>query len=244
MLLFSKSVTGFQSELTWALPLTARSPVAVAVRWPELAPCAPTNELTVPKPPENVVVHHRREYTLLKTVRTPFYVRKISLALAEANISWDVIFLGKCGSSAHRNDSFLQERSLGRRPTGGSYGAVCMSRFWPSPLLHTADPRRFWRHHQPDLQTFLLEEESRHHVRGPEHQVRPAADWQTGVSPKHVGGVQANAAGAFTDLPHPRYFVCVCCPFRSSVMTRGSFASLCLPLITSSGSPSVCVFTH
>lgn len=104
---------------------------------------------------------------------------------------------------------FFKKEVWDDAPQGGSYGAVCMSRFWPSPLLHTADPRRFWRHHQSDLQTFLLEEESRHHVRGPEHQVRPAADWQTGVSPKHVGGVQANAAGAFTDLPHPRYFVCV-----------------------------------
>lgn len=43
-----------------------------------------------------------------------------------------------------------------------------------------AHPRRLRQHHQPHFQTVLLQEETRHHLRGPEHQVCTAAAGQTG----------------------------------------------------------------
>lgn len=57
-----------------------------------------------------------------------------------------------------------------------------------------ANPGRLRRHHQPHLQTLLLEEESRHHPPGSQRQVRAAADRQTGNQSE---ALLANAAVAF-----------------------------------------------
>lgn len=47
-------------------------------------------------------------------------------------------------------------------------------------FIFTADPGRLGQHHQPHLKTLLLQEETCHHFRGPQHQVCPAAHRQTG----------------------------------------------------------------
>lgn len=95
----------------------------------------------------------------------------------------------------------------------------------PTLFELAAHPRRLRQHHQPHLQTVLLQEETCHHPRGPQHQVCIAPAGQTGRYTRAAAELKlcTHRGRCFSLVKLLRTFdFC-----RLSVTTPGGFALLC-----------------